>query len=377
MNIRVEDRIIDNYTTFHLIAFDKKVQLLGKTNEITKERYFKEMVEFNTVSNDKKIHGAVDGRYESLSKFNTFFLTDAYVTEDQAKELCNIKDRNADEGKVNTDDSDNSGKSATKRTDLSSNLNDIRKNFDEIWLFDDYRGDEIKDGILTVKKKVPDSISTFMVNAFIYHPVHGIGIADETSLTVMKEFFVETFLPYSIFVGEVLKLKVLVFNYLPGSSIVTAEVNLKILNQVGDAKGEFVRLKQDGNTCKVSPDKDGSKKSNISIPPQKGEIVYFSLRAKTQGKLKIQVSAKTGDNNDIIEKELLVEHSGTREIKNFPKFIYLRNNILGKVYNDHFSHSFPDDTEKNSISVYAKVYGNLLGQVLVDAEKLIKIPSGK
>jgi CD109 antigen len=69
---------------------------------------------------------------------------------------------------------------------------------------------------IKVSKKVPDTITSWIVSAFSLNKVNGLGLMDApASLTVFKSFFVSTTLPYSVKRGEALTISVQVFNYLP------------------------------------------------------------------------------------------------------------------------------------------------------------------
>lgn len=112
----------------------------------------------------------------------------------------------------------------------------IRKDFPETWIWDSLIIDNA-DGIQDYHKKVPDTITSWIITAFSLNPKTGFGLTTESSkLTVFRPFFVSLTLPYSVKRGEVVSIPVVVFNYMDGA--VNADVTLD--NADGDF--EFVEL---------------------------------------------------------------------------------------------------------------------------------------
>lgn len=89
----------------------------------------------------------------------------------------------------------------------------------------------------TLHKKVPDTITSWVITAFALDPVTGLALTTEpTKLKVFQPFFVSLNLPYSIKRGEVVSIPIVVFNYM--ETAVNAEVTLH--NE--DQDFEFVEI---------------------------------------------------------------------------------------------------------------------------------------
>lgn len=100
------------------------------------------------------------------------------------------------------------------------------------------------EGRAVIHKKVPDTITSWIITAFAVDPVTGFGMTETPkNLQVFQPFFVSTNLPYSIKRGEVVAIPIVVFNYMDQD--VTAEVTLdnvgqefeftEISNEINDA----------------------------------------------------------------------------------------------------------------------------------------------
>lgn len=93
------------------------------------------------------------------------------------------------------------------------------------------------DGVYTLHKAVPDTVTSWAITAFALDPVTGLAITENpTELRVLKQFSVSLNLPYSIKRGEVLSVPIVVVNAM--NAAINAEVTL--LNE--DQDFEFVDI---------------------------------------------------------------------------------------------------------------------------------------
>jgi len=69
-------------------------------------------------------------------------------------------------------------------------------------------------GMMNIESVVPDTITSWVAEAFAFSATNGLGIAAQTSLTVAKPFFVSLELPFSINYEEEVTITPLVFNFL-------------------------------------------------------------------------------------------------------------------------------------------------------------------
>lgn len=358
-------------SSLHILSVDERVRYFGNENDITLEKFTEESKQFYDTKVDSNVDGRIDDRYNDLSKFNTFFITNAYVR----KKDCSIGDRI--DGQIYSDNDDDRTQ-GTRRTSEILEAKHIRKNFNETYIFKDVKGSEIKNGKYVFKGKVPDSITSFLVNAFVFHPEHGLGIAEERKFTVIKDFFIKLFLPYSIHVGEVLKVNVGVFNYLKNNKLsVDAKVKFEIVKEKMSrpeiVEYEFVQFTSNRKTCAISSVPGKTKTQTIKVESNSGSSAYFYIRATKEGKLKMKIIADVDGYEDIVEKELLVEYQGISRSNSEGFFVDLRDNSTTSY---SFECKFPNNSFINSREVYATVYGNTLGQVISNTESLIKLPIG-
>jgi CD109 antigen len=98
----------------------------------------------------------------------------------------------------------------------------VRNDFPETWIWEDFMECES----VQWSKKVPDTITSWVISAFSMNRANGLGLNDSpTTLTVFRPFFVSTTLPYSVKRGEQLILSIQVFNYLPSDQDVTVTLS--------------------------------------------------------------------------------------------------------------------------------------------------------
>lgn len=191
MKFRVDTKNT-NDSTLHLLSVDERVRYFGNDNDITKDKLRKIVAKYYHQKDLPHVTGYNDSRYDDLSKYNAFFITNAYVE----KKDCSFSGRMDDEVNRKEEDISEIG------TPMPKYVGIVRRDFPETFLFRDITGNMMKDYEYTLKTKTPDSISSFNVNGFVFHPVHGVGIADEAKFAVIKDFFAKVFLPYSIRVDE-------------------------------------------------------------------------------------------------------------------------------------------------------------------------------
>lgn len=68
-------------------------------------------------------------------------------------------------------------------------------------------------GRLSIDATVPDTITSWVAEAFSFSQQNGLGISAPASLTVAKPFFISLELPFSINFEEEVSIVVLIFNF--------------------------------------------------------------------------------------------------------------------------------------------------------------------
>lgn len=367
MKFRVDTKNT-NDSSLHLLSVDERVRYFGNDNDITKDKLHKIVAKYYQQKDLPHVTGYNDSRYDDLSKYNAFFITNAYVE----KKDCAFSARLNDEINRKEEEIDAIGTPMPKQVGI------VRKDFAETFLFENVPGNMLKEFEYTLKTKAPDSISSFNVNGFVFHPVHGVGIADEAKFTVIKDFFAKVFLPHSIRVHEVLKIKVAAFNYL--QKLVNAKISIEIPNHDESIDSseqvsyKFVKLSLQGKICAEELLTNTILTKNIDIKPNNNNAAEFFIRAETDGKLRLKITATADGHTDILIKSLTVEPHGRRKSYSEGFFVDLRDK---KTISHLYSCDFPDNILNSTKKVTATSYGNILGQVLTGFESLIRLPGGE
>ncbi|KAL7026588.1 hypothetical protein ACKWTF_005089 [Chironomus riparius] len=230
-----------------------------------------------------------------------------------------------------------------------------RKNFPETWLFDCI--DNVK-GSKNIIRKVPDTITSWVITGFSMNFQHGLGLTKEpTKLTVFMPFFISLNLPYSIKRGEIISIQAIIFNYMMDDC--TATVTMFNENQ----EFEFVE--------KTLSQKNLIKK--IKTKANSGTSVEFIIRALKVGYVTLKIEALTVLAGDRIEQKLLVEPEGITRYINQAILIDLRtqNNFMKTI-----DIVVPEDIVSDSLKIEASLIGDILGPTLDNLDKLIQMPYG-
>jgi CD109 antigen len=208
-------------------------------------------------------------------------------------------------------------------------------------------------GFRNVSKKVPDTITSWIISGFSLSSFYGLGISDPTTkLTVFQPFFVTLNLPYSIKRGEILNVQVLVFNYIDSEQ--HAEVTFF------NDENEFEFLDSFSKSPRVI-------RKNL-IPPQNGVSFTFMIRPLKVGHITIKVVAMSAVAGDGVEQKLLVEPEGVTQYINKAVFIDLRNSPEFKT---DFTITIPPNAVPDSTKIEASAIGDILGPSIENLDKLM------
>lgn len=216
---------------------------------------------------------------------------------------------------------------------------------------------------MKLAKKVPDTMTSWIITGFSIHPINGLGLTKQPSMfSVFQPFFVSTNLPYSIKCGEVVSIPALVFNYL--NEDLAADVTL--FND--ELEFEFVDVKEDDNQVKRKRSIETQRKKNIVVKSQTVASVSFMIRPLKVGHIKIKVVASSAIAGDGIERQLIVEPEGVTQFMNKVIFIDLRNKI---EFKSKISIEVPSDAVPDSTKIEAAAMVDILGSSIENLDKLM------
>lgn len=238
----------------------------------------------------------------------------------------------------------------------------IRKEFPETWLWESIPGDKL-DGTLTIRKKVPDTITSWIITGFAIDAEHGLGITKApTKLRVHQPFFVSLNLPYSVKRGEVVSVPCTVFNYLQQ----TVDVEVTLENEHNEF--DFTSDKS------IVEDTAFSRKKKLTVMSQDGATVNFAIRPQKLGLISLKVVATSPIAGDAIVKTLNVESEGVTQFVNKAVFVDLRE----KQQMDPISVivDIPKEALPDSTRIEISCVGDLLGGTIKNLQKLIQLPCG-
>ncbi|XP_063150450.1 complement C3 [Candoia aspera] len=211
-----------------------------------------------------------------------------------------------------------------------------------------------------------DSITTWEVLAVSISPTKGICVAEPYEITVMKNFFLELRLPYSVVRNEQVEVRAILYNYVEHDIMVRVELlyNPAFCSASTENKRyrEYFRVR--GLSSRAVP--------IVVVPLQQG-LHDIEVKASVQGELV----------SDGVKKKLKVVPEGVR--RNIVKVIELDPNTKGvggtqeqTVIADKLDDKVPDTETETKITVQ----GDPVAQILEDSidgsklNHLIITPSG-
>ncbi|XP_070614673.1 complement C5 [Erythrolamprus reginae] len=172
----------------------------------------------------------------------------------------------------------------------------IRSFFPESWLWEVHPVQRSKN----LPVKLPDSLTTWEIQGVSISD-KGICVADTLEVEVIKDIFVNVYIPYSVVRGEQIELKTTIYNYRPSK----ARFCLKISVQKGICLFGAAKTQKDGSqsiTCPSQKDVQGS-----SIMVETFKVLPLEL-----GLLSINITLHSDSGREILVKTLRVVPEGIR-----------------------------------------------------------------
>ncbi|KAJ8680026.1 hypothetical protein QAD02_015813 [Eretmocerus hayati] len=220
------------------------------------------------------------------------------------------------------------------------------------------------EGKTVIRKKAPDSITSWVLTGFSVDPTFGLGLMDSPrKLKVFKPFFISLNLPYSVIRGEIVAIPIAVFNYM------NRDLNVEVvLDHSGDF--EFAEVSNEVHDTKRF---ELSRTKKIFVPANSAQSVSFMIIPTKLNHITIKASAKSAFAGDSIEFPLLVKAEGETQYRNKVVFVDLRNDNSVKT---NVTVDFPRNFVADSDYVEVAVVGDILGPTIPNLAELIKMPFG-
>uniref|UniRef100_A0A0C9R6R1 TEP1-F n=1 Tax=Fopius arisanus TaxID=64838 RepID=A0A0C9R6R1_9HYME len=238
-----------------------------------------------------------------------------------------------------------------------------RSYFPETWLWDLVATG--KEGRAVIKRNLPHTITNWIGHTICISSNYGLGIAQPVQINAIQPFFLDYSLPYSVKRGELLRMKVSLFNYM--------QHNLPVKIQLVNASGFDLQISNStGNYC---------------VPARQSVVHEYVLMPRIIGEINVTVSASVdpdyekpcGPNTvvftqDAIVKPILVLPEG------FPIETTKSAFVCPKDFSDDSSISWnldlPDNYVPDSVRAYVSLVGDLLGPALENLDNLVRLPFG-
>lgn len=340
-----------------LLAVDKSVFLERIGTAIDKPRIFADLLQFNPSDRYEalKIKG-FESDYLEFCGSNAFILTDAK----KKKLLVRFDYEDYDDDFSDWEIIEVGPEIVTP----APKARKVRKTFPETWIFDSFLLGA--DGRLSFEKTVPDTISSWSLTGFSIDPKLGLGISEPQTLFVKQEFFVKLNLPYSVRFGEILKLEIIVFNYVSNRKL-NLSVNVVLSTDDTDPEFEFIDKK---SKCVYKSSGDVERENLVSVAQNSMATTYFYIKPLKAGKIRLKVKAVGVQVAvvDEVEKEFLVEHDGITDYRNHPVMI----DLVKREFDSYDLHTMiPDYAIQKSIKTGASLMGDLIGKPLLDVSNLM------
>lgn len=337
-------------STIYLLAFDQRLSFLKDGNDITKKDVENTIADFGAenfhfIEDMRTWHDCTPEELDRVNSNRKLTTKQSGVNQKEMFDDDQVVDLNED---------------AEEAESIEENQKDecygeacfMRKEFPETWIFEEFKIDE--NDKISKKFKVPDSMTTWKISAFSLHKRLGLAIAEPKELIVKNEFFMEMSLPYSIRFKEVLRIDILIYNYLENKQNMNATVGVFNKNR---KTYEFVKYTEISNVCSLTALNTTNEKQKVLIPYGRVKRASFYVRSKeiergfvdflTFNCIVKGLDDKKNVHYDFMEKVLQVEPAGVREyqIKSFSGDISRDSTYKGTIQTPQIINSTTTVTE--------------------------------
>ncbi|KZC12116.1 Murinoglobulin-1, partial [Dufourea novaeangliae] len=239
----------------------------------------------------------------------------------------------------------------------------LRSYFPETWLWELVPTG--REGKVTIERTLPHTITDWIGYTTCISPIHGLGIAPPITITAFQPFFLDYTLPYSVKRGEMLHMKVSLFNYM--------EHRLPVKIKLEEATGLDLHL-----SLPVA---------SFCVKPRDSVVHEYILRPRVIGEVNITVSASIDPDfvdpcgpetliftRDVIVKPILILPEG------YPVEVTKSAFVCPKDFSDDstvvWDLILPENVVPDSSRAYVTIVGDVLGPALENLDKLVRLPIG-
>ncbi len=231
-------------------------------------------------------------------------------------------------------------------TDTTTGLADVqrvRQFFPETWLWDTRIVGA--DGRASLQVEVPDTITTWMLQAVAISKEKGLGMAED-QLKAFQPFFLTVDLPYAAIRGEEFPVNVAVYNYLGESQ--------SVLVQVEEAPW-FEFLDASEKTVEIKANDIGS--------------ASFRIKPGSLGANSVKVTARSKQAADAVVKNIMVDPEGVAREN-------VENLVISNGTSKTIDSTLPPLIVDGSGRAYVTLTSSYLTQTIDGLESLIQMPFG-
>uniref|UniRef100_UPI00398E8F28 complement C4-A-like n=1 Tax=Pristiophorus japonicus TaxID=55135 RepID=UPI00398E8F28 len=234
----------------------------------------------------------------------------------------------------------------------------VRSQFPQSWLWKTF--EVSSEGDHKIKNYIPDSITTWEIQAVGMFANKGFCVAEPKKMKVFRPFFISMRLPYSVKRHEQLNVRAILYNYL--------DQDLEV----------FIYMKKAEGLCSPATSKKNAR--TVLIKANSATPVQFAVVPLVIGNVPINVIAfsKTNTYSDAILKQLRVLPEGVIVKKESSFSINPKARSVYEIHEGEPSNLVPDADNY----LYVRARGTIMGEAVENSltadgiDELIKVPTG-
>lgn len=266
----------DDDSKIYLLAIDKRLKIEKDGNDVTKGDFVKEYSGYDSET-ELLLEDLTSWKTctaEEINRVDSGVQIDAHSSDTFTADDDN---EDVDDDTFEEDETEEETTSTAVQKEDGEFDSIPREEFPEAWIFETI---EYENGPMKKVFSVPDSMTSWHISAFSLNQFSGIAVTKPQELTVRNDFFIKFDLPYSIRTNEILKIDVLVFNYLNEAQT----IDVKVMMKNPDIKEfQFVDYGKNGKSCEPIFNNKTQVIQNIKVPKLEMKKLSYYVRVNVKG----------------------------------------------------------------------------------------------
>ncbi|KAL3282733.1 hypothetical protein HHI36_005903 [Cryptolaemus montrouzieri] len=238
----------------------------------------------------------------------------------------------------------------------------LKEKIEDTWIFSNFT--TRYDGVISTRRKLPNSLTNWRMTGFSIDPVYGLGIMSPKLYRTSRPFYIKLDLPYSVHRGESINVPVHIYNNME------KDVDVEVTLHNSDKNFEFTTV---SNEVTVPKNIEPFRRKRVAVGRNSNGTAWFLITPLKLGSIEVKVTASNPNTQDATSKYLQVKAEGETEYFTKSELIDLRK---AEYVKKQINFTIPKNTIPGSEKIVVASVGNIFGPALKNLDGVVRKPTG-